>query len=56
MCRSLAIFHNVHFLDLSETMVTMIIARNLEVPEIHKFEAMLKWTKHYIKQQGEGIF
>ena len=50
--RSLAIFHNPHFLDLSETMVTMIMARNLEIPEIHKFEAMLKWAKNYIKNQG----
>ena len=50
--RSLAIFHNSHFLDLNETMVTMIMARNLEIPEIHKFEAMLKWAKHYIKAQG----
>ena len=50
--RSLAIFHNTHFLELSETMVTMIMARNLEIPEIHKFEAMLKWAKNYIKNQG----
>ena len=33
-------------------MVTMIMARNLEVPEIHKFEAMLKWAKNMIKKQG----
>ena len=50
--RALAIFHNVHFLDLSESMVQMTMARNLEIPEIHKFEAMLKWAKHYIKKQG----
>ena len=30
----------------------MIMARNLEVPEIHKFEAMLKWAKNMIKKQG----
>ena len=30
----------------------MIMARNLEIPEIHKFEAMLKWAKNYIKNQG----
>ena len=23
-----------------------------KVPEIHKFEAMLKWAKHYVKKQG----
>ena len=28
------------------------MARNLEIPEIHKFEAMLKWAKNYIKNQG----
>ena len=50
--RSLTIFNNPHFLDLSETMVTMIMARNLEIPEIHKFEAMLKWAKNMIKKQG----
>ena len=33
-------------------MVTMIMARNLEIPEIHKFEAMLKWAKNIIKKQG----
>ena len=33
-------------------MVTMIMARNLEIPEIHKFEAMLKWAKNMIKKQG----
>ena len=50
--RALAIFHNAHFLNLSESMVQMTMARNLEIPEIHKFEAMLKWAKNYIKKQG----
>ena len=22
------------------------------MPEIHKFEAMLKWAKHFVKKQG----
>ena len=29
--RALSIFNNVHFLDMSESMVTMIMSRNLEV-------------------------
>ena len=29
----------------------MTMARNLEIPEIHKFEAMLKWAKHHVKRQ-----
>lgn len=29
--RALSIFNNVHFLDMSESMVTMIMGRNLEV-------------------------
>ena len=69
--RALSIFNNVHFLDMSESMVTMIMSRNLEVslfvlikyllifhslyyqvPEIHKFEAMLKWAKNHIRKQS----
>jgi len=30
-------------------MVQMIMCRNLEVPEVRKFEAMLQWAKHRIK-------
>ena len=74
--RALSIFNNIHFLDMSESMVTMIMSRNLEVsfnfiytftmqcnvkvkfyslfqvPEIHKFEAMLKWAKNHIRKQS----
>lgn len=27
----------------------MVMCRNLEVPEVRKFEAMLAWAKHKIK-------
>ena len=30
----------------------MIMARNLEVPEVRKFEAMLQWAKHKIRTRG----
>ena len=32
--RALAVFHNDHFFDLSESMVQMIMSRNLEVSEL----------------------
>ena len=35
--------------DLSESMVQMIMSRNLEIPELHKFDAMFKWSKHRIR-------
>ena len=47
--RALAIFHNKHFLSLSESMVQMIMSRNLEIPELHKFEAMLKWANNKVR-------
>ena len=79
--RALSIFNNIHFLDMSESMVTMIMSRNLEVskyyhdrqgfvegeeifglvflrsssfqvPEIHKFDAMLRWAKNHIRKQS----
>jgi len=34
--RAQAVFDNHHFLELSESMVQMIMSRNLEVKEIHK--------------------
>lgn len=30
-------------------MVQLIMCRNLEIPEVRKFEAMLAWTKHKVK-------
>ena len=38
--RALSIFNNIHFLDMSESMVTMIMSRNLEV------------SKYYHDRQG----
>ena len=49
--RALAIFHNKHFLSLSESMVQMIMSRNLEIPELHKFEAMLKWANNKVRRK-----
>jgi RAP1 GTPase activating protein 1 len=43
------LFQNPDFPNLSESMVQMIMCRNLEVPEVRKFEAMLMWAKHRIK-------
>ncbi|PSN40326.1 hypothetical protein C0J52_22680 [Blattella germanica] len=39
------------FLTLSESMVQMIMCRNLEVPEVRKFEAMLGWARHKIRSK-----
>ncbi|XP_044749572.1 uncharacterized protein LOC123310202 [Coccinella septempunctata] len=47
--RAYALFQTKDFLNLSESMVQMIMCRNLEIAEIRKFEAMLEWTKHKIR-------
>ncbi|XP_030767315.1 uncharacterized protein LOC115891057 isoform X1 [Sitophilus oryzae] len=47
--RAHALFQLSEFLNLSESMVQMIMCRNLEIPEIRKFEAMLAWARHKIK-------
>ena len=39
--RALSIFDSQHFLELSESMVQLIMNRNLEVKEIHKYEFTL---------------
>ena len=49
--RALNIFGTTHFLELSESMVQLIMNRNLEVPEIAKFEAMLRWSKHRVSHK-----
>nr|XP_018897162.1 PREDICTED: uncharacterized protein LOC109030581 [Bemisia tabaci] len=49
--RAHQVFHAPDFLNLSESMVQMIMCRNLEVPEVRKFEAMLNWAKHKIKHK-----
>lgn len=43
--RAYALFLTTDFLNLSESMVQMIMCRNLEIPEVRKFEAMLSWAK-----------
>ncbi|KAF5272572.1 hypothetical protein FQR65_LT04911 [Abscondita terminalis] len=47
--RAYALFQTAEFLTLSESMVQMIMCRNLEVPEVRKFEAMLSWARHKIR-------
>jgi RAP1 GTPase activating protein 1 len=43
------VFQADDFLTLSESMVQMIMCRNLEVSEVRKFEAMLGWARHKIR-------
>ncbi|KAL7032949.1 hypothetical protein ACKWTF_007435 [Chironomus riparius] len=49
--RAYALFLTPDFLNLSESMVQMIMSRNLEIPEVRKFEAMLSWAKHKVKSK-----
>lgn len=37
------------FLNLSESMVQMIMCRNLDITEVRKFEAMLAWARNKVK-------
>ena len=53
--RAFQLFQNPEFLTLSESMVQMIMNRGLEVVEIKKFEAMLKWAKHRIKTKSSDV-
>lgn len=48
------LFHLPDFLNISESMVQMIMCRNLEIPEVRKFEAMLAWAKHKVKQKSSA--
>ena len=50
----LQVFHNDDFLQLSESIVQMMMARNLEIGEIVKFEAMLNWSRNKVKMKGAG--
>ncbi|XP_068158773.1 uncharacterized protein rsh isoform X1 [Drosophila tropicalis] len=43
-----ALFKCPEFLNLSESMVQMIMCRELQTPEIRKFEAMLAWAQHKV--------
>lgn len=51
--RAFQLFQSPDFLSLSESMVQMIMNRGLEVVEIKKFEAMLRWAKNRIKNKSE---
>lgn len=53
--RSYALFQTPDFLNLSESMVQMIMCRNLEIPEVRKFEAMLEWAKHKVNKTAKLI-
>ncbi|XP_067637102.1 uncharacterized protein rsh isoform X3 [Eurosta solidaginis] len=43
-----ALFKCPDYLNLSESMVQMIMNRELQTPEIRKFEAMLMWAKNKV--------
>lgn len=47
--RAYALFQNNEFINLSESMVQMIMSRNLEVSEVKKFEAMLNWARNKVQ-------
>ncbi|KAG5682141.1 hypothetical protein PVAND_011515 [Polypedilum vanderplanki] len=49
--RAYSLFQTQDFLNLSESMVQMIMCRNLEIPEVRKFEAMLAWAKNKVKSK-----
>lgn len=49
----LQVFLHPDFLTLSESMVNQIMNRNLDVPEIRKFEAMLRWAKNKSKTKPD---
>lgn len=46
-----AIFQMPDFLNLSESMVQMIMNRELDITEIRKFEAMLAWANNRVVQK-----
>ncbi|GAB0093891.1 rap1 GTPase-activating protein 1-like [Sergentomyia squamirostris] len=46
------LFKQDEFLNLSESIVQMIMARSLEIQEIRKFEAMLAWARHKVKTKA----
>nr|XP_023020456.1 uncharacterized protein LOC111509018 [Leptinotarsa decemlineata] len=45
------LFNMDDFYELSESVVQMIMSRNLDVPEIAKFQAIHEWAKHKIKNK-----
>lgn len=46
-----AVFQMADFLNLSESMVQMIMCRELDITEIRKFEAMLAWANNRVAQK-----
>ncbi|XP_053951707.1 uncharacterized protein LOC128859051 isoform X2 [Anastrepha ludens] len=44
------LFKSPDYLTLSESIVQMIMNRELQMPEIRKFEAMLMWAKHKVSK------
>ncbi|KAF2363067.1 BTB/Kelch-associated [Trinorchestia longiramus] len=52
--RAVQVFQTEDFLSLSESMVQMMMARNLEVAEITKFEAMLTWARFRVRSRGSN--
>ncbi|XP_076659669.1 rap GTPase activating protein radish [Halictus rubicundus] len=53
--RASQLFKHSGFLTLSESMVQMVMCRDLEVDEIVKFEAMLNWANNRIKTKAKVI-
>ncbi|XP_064470876.1 uncharacterized protein LOC135385474 isoform X2 [Ornithodoros turicata] len=47
--RAVPLFARAEFLDLSESMFQAIIGRELNIPEVHKFQVMLQWAKHRVR-------
>ncbi|XP_065311271.1 uncharacterized protein rsh isoform X1 [Dermacentor albipictus] len=47
--RASALFAGQDFLELSESMFQTIIGRELNIPEVTKFEVMLRWATHHVK-------
>ena len=52
--RAYQVFQCPDFLLLSESIVQMIMDRNLEVGEVRKFEAMLQWAKQKVRTRGSA--
>lgn len=53
--RANALFQTPEFLNLSESMVQMIMCRTLEISEVKKFEAMLLWARNKIKLSKSAV-
>ncbi|KAH7950867.1 hypothetical protein HPB52_003012 [Rhipicephalus sanguineus] len=47
--RAASLFAGQDFLELSESMFQTIIGRELNIPEVTKFEVTLRWATHHVK-------